>query len=220
VRIFGRLATVTLNAAAFVALTGNGLRLSEDIVRRFIATELDAYMEDPEQRDFVGNVLAEVTRRRSELLTALLTIWRYGRVTDLPRGKAFGSYEAWSSWVRDPLLALDCKDPVARISEDKRRDPGRQAIIGLFDLWWEMHGDDLVTASGVHDDVKHAIDPHGRGRQYVAAYLEKLAGTRLGGYVFTGQAPPGKWGVTTYKLENANPDRRVVISPDDDGVEK
>jgi hypothetical protein len=214
VRLFGRLATVSLNAAAFVALTGNGLRLSEDIVRRFIATELDAYMEDPEQRRFAVNALVEVTRRRSELLAALLTIWRWGRTTELRAGRPLGSYEEWSSWVRDPLLALDCRDPVERITEDKRRDPGRQAIIALFDLWWEHHRDDLVTASTVAEEVKHAIDPHGRGRQFVVAYLEKLAGTRLGGYVITGQASPGKWGVTTYKLENNNPRDRVVIGDD------
>jgi len=47
VREFGKLEFITLNALAFVALTGNGLVLAEDLVRRFISTELDARMEDP-----------------------------------------------------------------------------------------------------------------------------------------------------------------------------
>jgi hypothetical protein len=215
VRIFGRLETVALNAAAFVALTGNGVRLSEDIVRRFIAIELDALMEDPEQRRFAVDVLAEVVRRRHELLVALLTIWRWGRVTEPEAGKPLGSYEQWCLWVRDPLLALGCQDPVKRITEDKKRDPGRQAVAALFDLWWEHHQDDAVKVSELHDDVGHAVDPHGRGRQYVAAYLEKLAGTRVGGYVFSRQVSPSKWSANTYKLERPkSPDehkQKVVI---------
>jgi hypothetical protein len=46
VRQFGRLQLVLLNALAFIALTGNGLILSKDIVRRFIRVELDARVED------------------------------------------------------------------------------------------------------------------------------------------------------------------------------
>jgi hypothetical protein len=172
-------------------------------------------MEDPEQRHFAVNILAEVTQRRSELLVALLTVWRWGRIAELEVGKPLGSYEEWSSWVRDPLLTLGCRDPVERISEDKGRDPGRQAVSVLFDLWWEHHQDDAVKVSDLHEDVKHAADPQGRSRQYLAAYLEKLAGTRVGGYVFSRQTAPGKWSATTYKLERSQPadghTQKVVI---------
>jgi hypothetical protein len=205
VREFGKLEFIALNALAFVALTGNGLVLAEDLVRRFISTQFDARMEDPEQRRFAVNILAEVTRRRPELLAALLTIWRYGRFAEIEQGKPLGSYEEWCSWVRDPLLALGCRDPVERVSEAKQRDPGRQAIVAVFNVWWERHGDKPVAANELHDDVKHVADPQGRGRQYLAAYLEKLAGTRLSGYFLTRQAPPGKWGAATYALEMTDP---------------
>ena len=49
--------------------------------------------------------------------------------------------------------------------------------------------------------IKDVIDPHNRGRQYVASYLEKLAGTRIGGFVLTRQPAPGRWGAATYALE-------------------
>jgi hypothetical protein len=206
VREFGKLEFITLNALAFVALTGNGLVLAEDLVRRFISTEFDARMEDPEQRRFEVNILAEVTRRRSELLAALLTIWRYGRLgSDIERGRRLGSYEQWGEWVRDPLITLGCRDPVERVSEAKLRDPFRQVVATLFDIWWSRHHNCLVRVSDIHEDVSHAADPQGRGRQYLAAYLEKLAGTRLGGYVLTRQASPGKWGAATYKLEKTDP---------------
>jgi hypothetical protein len=207
VREFGKLEFIALNALAFVALTGNGLVLAEDLVRRFISTQLDARMEDPEQRRFAVNILAEVKGRRAELLTALLTIWRCGRVAgSIEQGKPLGSYEQWCSWVRDPLVAVGCTDPVERVGQVKRRDPGRQAIVTLFDVWWEHHADRPVTANDLHEEVKRLADSQGRGRQYLAAYFERLAGTRLGGYVLTRQAPPGKWGAATYALKRTDPD--------------
>jgi hypothetical protein len=45
------------------------------------------------------------------------------------------------------------------------------------------------------------MDPQGRGRQYVSSQAETLAGTRMAGFVFTRQAPAGKWGAATYALK-------------------
>jgi hypothetical protein len=45
--------------------------------------------------------------------------------------------------------------------------------------------------------VKQALDPQGRGRQHLASQLEKLAGTRMAGFVLTRQMPAGKWGATS-----------------------
>ena len=164
-------------------------------------------MEDPEQRRFEVSILDEVKLRRAELLAGLLTIWRYGRLgLGIEQGRPLGSYDQWCRWVRDPLVALGCCDPVARVSEAKLRDPTRQAIVSLFEIWWEKHHNYLIKANDIHDDVKHAADPQGRGRQYLAAYLEGLDGTRLGGFVLTRQASPGKWGAATYKLQRADPD--------------
>ena len=111
---------VPFNASALVILTGNGLTVSEDLARRFIAVDFDPRTEDPEARPFTTNIRAEVTARRKELLAALLTIWRWGRIaTDIKPGLPLGSFEQWGHWVRDPLVALGCQDPVARVSEAK-----------------------------------------------------------------------------------------------------
>jgi hypothetical protein len=202
VRLLGRSQMVPLNATAFVILTGNGLTVSEDLARRFVAVDFDARMEDPEARPFKTDTRAQVTARRKELLAALLTIWRWGRVAaTIEAGLPLGSFEQWCQWVRDPLLALGCHDSVARIGEIKERDGHRQAINELFTIWWHRHGDQPVTISQLHDDVKHTADPHGRGRQHLAAYMETLAGTRMVGLMLTRQAPAGKWGVATYALK-------------------
>jgi hypothetical protein len=208
VRQFRTLDLIALNALASVFVTGNGIVLAQDIVRRFIPTELDARMEDPERRSFSGDILAEITtHRRPGLLAALLTIWRYGRLAgDLKQGVSLGSFERWCAWVRDPLLDLGCRDPVERLSEVKQRDPFRQTTGALFVAWWKHHGPSPQTAHQLDPEILRIVDPQGRGRQYVAAQLEKLAGARLGGYLLTRQRGLGIRSTATYALEQTDDD--------------
>jgi hypothetical protein len=206
VRILGETRMVQLNSTAFVAVTGNGLTVTEDLARRFILTELDAHCEDPESRPFPAGFLDKIEQQRADLLAAVLTIWRWGRenASELVRGKSLGSFETWAEWCRDPLLALGCHDPVERVSEVKQRDARRQVVADLYTIWWERHGHKPIAANELHDDVKRMADPQGRGRQYLASHLEKLAGTRMAGFVLTRQAPAGKWGAATYALKRTD----------------
>ena len=162
VRLLGKSQMVPLNASAFVILTGNGLTVSEDLARRFIMVEFDPRTEDPEARPFKTDIRAEVRKHRSELLAALLTIWRWGRIaTDIKSGRALGSFEQWCHWVRDPLIALGCQDPVERVSEAKARDGRRQEVGDLFSLWWAKHGDQPVAVSQIDPAVMELANPRG-----------------------------------------------------------
>jgi len=202
---------VALNSTAFIAVTGNGLGVSEDLARRFTLCELDARCEDPEARPFTPGFLQAIERQRAELLRAALTIWRWGRqnAANLIRGRPFGSFETWCEWVRDPLLTLSCRDPVERIELVKARDPQRQRIAELFRAWDRHHGDTPIKAVELAEPVRHIIDPQARGRQYVATHLGNLAGTRSAGFVLTRQEAVGIWGAATYSL------RRVAPEADD-----
>jgi hypothetical protein len=207
VRLLGKSQMVQLNASAFVIMTGNGLSVSEDLARRFVAVEFDPRTEDPEARPFKNDIRAEVRERRSELLAALLTVWRWGRLaTDIKRGLPLGSFEQWCQWVRDPLLALGCQDPVERVSEAKARDGRRQQIGDLLALWWEKHRDLPIAASDLDPFVVQLADPQGRGRQYLATRLANLAGTRIAGFVLTRQEAIGRWGKATYALKKTSED--------------
>jgi hypothetical protein len=73
VRVLGKSQMLPLNASAFVVLTGNGLSVSEDLARRFIAVEFDPRSEDPEARPFSNDIRKDVIERRRELLAAALT---------------------------------------------------------------------------------------------------------------------------------------------------
>ena len=207
VRVLGRSQMVPLNATAFVVLTGNGLTMSEDLARRFITIELDPRTEDPEARSFPGDIRLEIRENRAELLAAALTIWRWGRLEDgIPKGRPIGSFETWARWVRDPLMALGCRDPIERLGEAKARDARRQSTAELFKAWWEGHGDSAVALRDLDERVLRIIDPQGRGRQFVSAQFEKLAGTRIAGLVLSRQSPAGRWGTTTYRMSCAEGD--------------
>jgi hypothetical protein len=202
VRLLGATRMVPLNSTAFIAITGNGLSVTEDLARRFILCELDARCEDPELRLFQAEFLEQIERRRTELLAAALTIWRFGRqnAAELTRGRPFGSFECWAKWCRDPLLTLGCRDPVERVDALKANDPHRRRVAELYEAWWKHHGAAPVTASQLADAVKGIADPHKRGRQYLATYLSRLAGTHVAGFVLTRQEPAGKWTAATYAL--------------------
>jgi hypothetical protein len=204
VRLLGKSEMVPLNATAFVVLTGNGLSVSEDLARRFLMVELDPRSEDPEARPFDGDILAEVTAQRPVLLAAALTVWRWGQLEPQPGGRPMGSFIDWSQWVRDPLLALGCIDPAARVGEAKARDTRRQAVADMFAAWAHYHGESPVAAARLNDDVRAIADPQGRGRQFLSSYLEKLAGTRIAGFVLTRQAAAGQWGAATFRLQKTD----------------
>jgi hypothetical protein len=206
VRVLGKTRMVQLNSTAFILITGNGLTVTEDLARRFIFCQIDARCEDPELRPFRSGFLDQIERRRAELLVACLTIWRWGRQSAmLRRGKPLGSFETWAEWCRDPLIALGCQDPVERIEVLKARDPRRQRIAELFQLWWEHHGARPVKANELAEPVKAAADPQGRGRQYLATFIAGLAGTHAAGFVLNRQEAAGKWTAATYALTQTEP---------------
>ncbi len=82
-----------------------------------------------------------IRAKRSELLGAALTIWRWGRRNRLKHGRPLGSFEQWARWCRDPLLALGCADPVQRISEIKRDDPRLAQVVDFFTACHELYGE-------------------------------------------------------------------------------
>ena len=191
VRIFGKTKNVPLFTTTFIAVTGNGVQIAEDTARRMLVSRLDARMENPEQRKFKAGFLDDVFEMRTALLTAALTIWRWGQQNaNHDQGLPLGNYEVWAHWVRDPLLSLGCRDPVERIVEIKAADPRRRAILAVFEAWWANHEGQEVKAADLHDEVKRLLDPKAvvvdgklkASRQVIAWWLQRHKGTRIGGY--------------------------------------
>ena len=209
VRLFGQTAMAELNSTAWVAVTGNGLTVSEDLARRFVFVELDPKCDDPEGRHFAegrDEFLSTIHKNRAALLGSVLTIWRWGRqnADQLQAGKPLGSFEKWTRWVRDPLLTLGCADPVEAIAKAKAHDPRRLRVAEMFEAWFEAHHDLPVPAGQLDETVRCILDPQARGRQYLTTSLNAHVGTRAGGYVLTRQDAAGKWGRSTYALKRAS----------------
>jgi hypothetical protein len=187
----GQTKNVPLHTRTFVAITGNGVVIAEDMVRRLLLCNLNANMPDPEQRKFQPGFLERIYAIRSELLSACLTIWRWGRQNQLSSGVSLGSYETWCQWCRDPLLALGCADPMSRLAEIKAADPARRRLLDICDVWHEHHLSAWVLANDLHDDVKELIDEGAKRdlygklqyrRQFVQTWLRQHDGTNVGQY--------------------------------------
>ena len=215
IRLLGQSKTMPLNPTAFIAVTGNGVSVSEDLARRFVAVELDAGVEDPETRPFRGDLLNETMAARAELLAAALTIWRWGRMRgdDLPKGRSLGSFGDWGRWCRDPLLALGCRDPAARVADAKAADPRRQKVAEIFAAWSQAHSDKPMAVADLAEPVKVAADPAGRGRQYLASVIRALDGTRAAGFVLARSASVGRWQPDRYALNRAQAQPMTPMTP-------
>lgn len=203
IRPFGintKMVTVTTNV--LLAITGNAVRVGEDLARRFLFVNLDAGCEDPERRAFEGNFSDMVDRQRGKMLAAALTIWRWGRHNQLKRGLELGSFEQWADWCRDPLLALGCADPVSRIADAKRDDPDRLQLLEFFKEWHRLYGDRSVRVGELDLKLRQLAEGHGGSRQKFATFVANLTGTRAAGFVLTRNVPVGKWSATTYALKS------------------
>lgn len=201
IRILGQSRSEEVNSSALIILAGNGLDVTEDLARRFLFINLDPRTEDPEARPFQGDLLAQVKEKRSELLRAALTIWRWG-VIEMPYTamRPIGSFEKWSAWVRRPLMALGCGDVAERIREAKANDTRRQDFAAAFDAWFDEFGSRPVPEAQLSCEIQRRLDPQDRGRQYRASLLAKMENSRVGGYLLTRQAPVGRNGVATYAV--------------------
>jgi hypothetical protein len=82
----------------------------------------------------------------------------------------------------------------------KARDPYRQRIAAVFELWRERHGFTAVTAAELAEDVKEALSPGKTSRQQIATAVQSLANTRVAGYVLLRHEPTGKWSSAKYQL--------------------
>lgn len=223
-RVLGTSEMSELTTRALILMTGNALAVSADDIRRVLVVDLDARTEDPERRpvshhDFLE---AEIRPRRAEILQHLLTIWRWGRQhPELSTREALASFDTFCRWVRDPLLALGCRDPVARIDELKMSDPRREHQATVFREWFHAHakaGTRLetipITARRLDARVAEIIDINhaNNGRAKVVSTLTAWRGVRVAGYVLhDNSASKGAWSPTQYWLT-----REHELGDDDD----
>ena len=142
-RILGRSETAEMPLLTTWAATGNNVILRADTSRRICHIRLDSKLENPEEReDFQhANLLQWVRQERARLLSAALTILAaYCRAGRPDQGlKPWGSYEGWSSLVRQAIVWVGLPDP-GETREELARSSDREAssLRALLQGWSEV----------------------------------------------------------------------------------
>lgn len=114
-RLLGASKMLTLPAKAIVVATGNNVQWRKlDMLRRVLPIRLLAPEGDPARRRFRVDILNYVREHRDELLRGLLTMVLAYSASSKPKDDSlpiFGSFEMWSSEVRQLLVWLGEPDP-------------------------------------------------------------------------------------------------------------
>jgi hypothetical protein len=199
-RILGRSEAPELPASAFVTATGNNLILLGDMTRRALLCRLDPKTERPELRRFATNPLRMAKADRGRYVAAALTILRSFHAAGRPRqADPLGSFEEWSSWIRNALLWLDQADPVETMKEAREADPRLEELHAVLTNWAAILGDEKVTVRDVIDRATlqrssgsfGAIGPH-RTEYAHADFREALLAVAGQGGAINGKSL-GKW---------------------------
>jgi putative DNA primase/helicase len=188
IRILGKSETPECEYRGLLFATGNNIRAVGDMVRRTLETHLDAKMERPEQRKFEFDPIKRVLDNHGAYIAAAITISRAyqtaaSKPTDVP---PLVGFDGWSKVVREPLIWLGEKDPVASMEAARVADPQRAAAHGLVRHWEKCIGTGVaVTARAVIATANKAGFPKLR------AFLIEHAGTMKGDQIDPVRL--GKW---------------------------
>lgn len=141
----------------FMATGNNVVPRTRDVVRRVIVIEVTSQDERPEERQGFRHpdLLAMVRSSRAALLSAVMTIVRAFIYAGRPTKSfgALGSFEAWSSAIRELLLWLGLPDPVE--TQSTMRDEQDAQLAGLHDAWVGMFNEGEARTV---NDALHAIE--------------------------------------------------------------
>lgn len=136
VRRLGTSQLFTLDNTWTTFANGNQLQIAGDMMRRCIGIGLDANRENPEEREFKRDPLAEIEADRGRYVAAILTIARAYILAGRPgRLARKASFEEWSDNVRSALVWLEWPDPTGASTRMRADDPTRRQRSMLFSAW-------------------------------------------------------------------------------------
>jgi hypothetical protein len=141
IRILGKSETPQCEYRGSVYATGNNITYVGDMTRRGLTCNLDAVLEQPETRTFPFDPVKRAAEHRGQYIHDVLTISRAYRAAGCPRPAGcgpIGSYGAWSTAVREPLIWLGRSDPIASMDTLREEDPARIAARRLTALHAEL----------------------------------------------------------------------------------
>jgi putative DNA primase/helicase len=168
---------------------GNNACVAEDMVRRTVRCVIDANIENPEERVFTHNPLADIRNNRGKYIAAALTIPLAYLAANQPIVQPpLASFEEWSRVVRNPLIWLGCGDPVATQTKLRVADPKKAELAAVFEAW------KLDIGVGKHHSARTSdlIETANMQPGLLAALL-KVAPQRFGNGSNVDAAALGRW---------------------------
>ena len=142
IRPLGVSRLINIEKQVVVMATGNNLEIQADLVRRTLLCTLDANCERPETRQFAENPFKKALECRDELVGHCLNIIRTFQKAGAPKqANTLGSFETFSSRIRDALIWLGSPDPVASQNVLRTNDRSLEAQSRLISwLWTNFEG--------------------------------------------------------------------------------
>ena len=135
-RPFGKLKNRIATCLALIGATGNQLSIRGDLLRRCLVARLVIEHERPELREFSFDPVELAKDQRPELVIAALTIVRAYQVSKARvKVTPLGSFEKWTSLVREPLVWLGLPDPVDVMERTRAADPATAQRKALMTAW-------------------------------------------------------------------------------------
>jgi len=186
-RILGKSELVDLPLMPAWYGTGNNVAVAADTTRRIIHVRLDVLEEHPEDRkDFQHpDLLAWVRQNRGKLLCAAITILaaycRAGRPSQ--NLSSFGSFEGWSSIVRQAVVWAGLPDPCkTRTRLVEFSDTTTDAIGQLIHAWqaYDPGGKGLVASDLLATLYRRDFQPSDEASVAMRAAIENFVGCAPG----------------------------------------
>lgn len=175
VRPLGASKIIEIESRCCIFATGNGLRISGDMVRRSLLAVLDAEMERPELRTFSFDPVSTVLADRGTYVAACMTIVRAYTAAGSPRRQAaLASFEDWSDLVRSTLIWLGQADPCRSMEEAREDDPELTDIREMIAGWRRAFGTLSVPVKKAVEAASATIgqaDENGDVPAYGATYI-------------------------------------------------
>jgi hypothetical protein len=147
-RVLGESKMVDLPVRWCWAATANNIKADSDIVRRFVRTRLDANCERPELRSGwrIPDLLGWARQRRSDLLSACLTIVRGWINAGMPKGDyTLGSYEEWARVMGGILDCIEVPGFLGNLSANDEVNSAEAEWRVFVSLWWAESQDNEVS---------------------------------------------------------------------------
>jgi hypothetical protein len=229
-RILGRSEIVEFPNNSLLMITGNNLKLNGDTFRRLLVARLDAEVEEPHMRVFDFNPVDYVIENRDDLISAALTLIRFGYGKRIGAGR-IASFEKWDDFIRQTVCAVaefdeNFSDPSIAIKNQMVEGDQNKILSLMMGAQTEFGNDDFTvrdlfrsTQSGIISAIEEIADKVTPA--FLGKWISRYEGVRVKGMFFerskikTGNAT--HWRVVktkpTHELPKPTPEPTELIEP-------